>query len=224
MANEKRDVSVIWDLDGVIIDSFLFHLAAWREVGRQRGRTFTEDDFRRVFGAGRGDFTLWFFGPDASTDEVEAVWEQKENIFRNLIKGNIEPLPGVLPLLRSLKQIGVRMALATLAHEETIELVLSTLDIKQLFECVVSGRELREGKITPEGFLIVANRLGVAPASCVVIEDAITSIAPAKAASMKCVAVTNTYPRESLAAADLVVDSLEELDGRDIHCMIVSPQ
>ncbi len=219
MDNRKRELGAIWDLDGVIIDSFQFHFAAWRQLAWQRGWALTEDDFLSAFGLAKSEHDTWFFGPSAAADEVEAVWQQKEAIFRDRIKGNIKALPGALQLLRSLKVTGFRTSLVSFSPPETIALVLSSLGIEQLFEFVVSVSGLCQEIKSPELFVSVANQLGVEPDHCVVIEDEIAGVEAAKAAGMKCIAVTNTYPRESFTAADLLIDSLEKLDSRDIELL-----
>jgi beta-phosphoglucomutase family hydrolase len=219
MRGKTDNKAVIWDLDGVIVDTGRFHLSAWRQLSEEMGFYFTAEDFRRVFGLRDSDAIRRVLAPDISADEVEALAERKEAIFRAQVKGNIKPLPGVLPLLHSLKENGFRLALASSTVPENIKMLLSSLGIEQLFDCLVSGRDVSRGKPDPEGFLLAAKRLGVEPGSCVIVEDAIDGVRAAKAAGMKCVAVANTHPRESLSAADLTVDSLEAVDSRDIQSL-----
>jgi beta-phosphoglucomutase family hydrolase len=220
MRGKTDNKAVIWDLDGVIVDTGRFHLSAWRQLSEEMGFYFTAEDFRRVFGLRDSDAIRRVLAPDISADEVEALAERKEAIFRAEVKGKIKPLPGVLPLLHSLKENGFRLALASSTVPENIKMLLSSLGIEQLFDCLVSGRDVSRGKPDPEGFLLAAKRLGVEPGSCVIVEDAIDGVRAAKAAGMKCVAVANTHPRESLSAADLTVDSLEAVDSRDIQSLL----
>jgi beta-phosphoglucomutase len=183
------------------------------------GLPFTAEDFRRVFGLKNSDVIRKALAPDISAVQVEALAERKEEIFRARVKGNIKPLPGVLPLLHSLKENGFRLALASSTVPENIKLLLSALGIEQLFDCLVSGQDVSRGKPDPEGFLLAAKKLGVEPRCCVIIEDAIDGVRAAKAAGMKCIAVANTHPRETLAEADLTVESLETVDSRDIQSL-----
>ena len=111
---------------------------------------------------------------------------------------------------------GVKMAIASSAPPENIDLIANGLGIKGCFQAIVWGREVTEGKPSPQGFLLAAQRLGVEPASCVVIEDAIAGVAAAKGAGMKCVAVTNTHPAAKLAEAECVVDTLEAVSVDDL--------
>ncbi len=107
---------------------------------------------------------------------------------------------------------GFRQALASSAPRLNIEVILRALGMENAFEAIAAGEDVLRGKPDPEVFLAAAGRLGVEPGRCIVIEDAVGGVQGAGAAGMKCVAVTNTHPRESLARADLVVDSLEEVD------------
>ena len=220
MRGKTEDKAVIWDLDGVIADTGPFHLGAWQQLAEEMGRPFTAEDFRRVFGLKNSDVIRKALAPDISADQVEALAERKEEIYRARVKGNIKPLPGVLPLLHSLKEDGFGLALASSTVPENIKLLLSSLGIEQLFDCLVSGQDVSRGKPDPEGFLLAAKKLGVEPRCCVIIEDAIDGVRAAKAAGMKCIAVANTHPRETLAAADLTVESLETVESRDIQSLL----
>ncbi len=220
MTEAKNQRAVIWDLDGTIVDTANVHLAAWQQWAQGLGRTFTEDDFLRLFGQRNSDMVMRFLRPDVSYEEAEALGEKKEQIFRALVPGKIKVLPGALPLLRSLNDEGWRLALASSGPLESTKLILSSLGVEQLFECLVSARWLSKGKPAPEIFLVAAKELSIAPASCVVIEDTIDGVQAAKAAGMKCLAVTNTYPRERLTAADLIVDTLEAVGSGDIELLL----
>lgn len=100
---------------------------------------------------------------------------------------------------------------------ENIRLVTQALGIEDYFQVIVSGREVKEGKPSPQGFLLAAERLGVRPEDCIVIEDSIAGVSAAKSGGMRCVAVTTTNPGTRLAEADLVVSSLEEVTVSDLE-------
>jgi beta-phosphoglucomutase-like phosphatase (HAD superfamily) len=103
---------------------------------------------------------------------------------------------------------------------ENIRLIMNALDIAYLFNTVVSDSDVSRGKPDPEGFLLAAGRLGVAPDSCVVIEDAVAGVSAAKNAGMKCVAVTNTHPAVRLVEADIIVDSLQEVTVDTLEALL----
>jgi len=201
--------AVIWDLDGVIADTAPFHFLAWQRVAQDRGTTFTETDFKQTFGKRNPEIIAEKFGRDFSPQEIDSLARKKEELFRRIAKQSIRPFPGVLNLLLSLKAASWRTALVSSTPGENIRLITGSLGIAGFFDTMVADKDVMRGKPDPEGFLLAAERLGVSPASCVVIEDAVAGVRAAGDAGMKCIAVTNTHPAEKLAEADKIVDSLE---------------
>jgi beta-phosphoglucomutase family hydrolase len=204
-----RSKAVIWDMDGVIADTAPYHLKAWQGVFRKRGVNFTEEDFRRNFGQRNDTIIRNTLGEDISQSEIDVIASDKERNFRHRVRQNIKPLPGAIKLITSLKEHGFSVALASSAPMENIQLVIRGLGIESSFQAIVSGKEVTEGKPSPQVFLLAAERLGVEPKDCIVIEDAVAGVTAAKRAGMYCLAVTGTHPRHSLTEADLVVNTLE---------------
>jgi beta-phosphoglucomutase family hydrolase len=201
--------AVIWDMDGVIADTAPFHFHAWQKAAQDRGISFTEDDFRDTFGKRNPEIIAEKFGRDIPPQESDGIAQRKEELFRRIAAQSIKPFPGVLNLMLSLRSAGWKMALVSSTPAENIKLILRSLEINSLFDTIVTDKDVLRGKPDPEGFLLAAERLGVSPSNCVVIEDAIAGVKAAKNAGMKCIAVTNTHPADRLKEADLVVDSLE---------------
>ena len=219
-AGIKSTKAVIWDMDGIIADTAPYHLKAWQYVFQKRGVNFTETDFRRNFGQRNDTIARKVLGEELAMSEVDAITGEKEENFRQGIRQNIKPLPGAVNLIKSLREHGFSLALASSAPTENIQLILRGLDISDCFQAIVWGREVREGKPSPQGFLLAAKKLGVAPKNCVVIEDAVVGVAAAKRAGMRCMAVTNTHPKENLEEADLIVDSLEKVEVSDLEKLL----
>lgn len=209
MMTDKQTNAVLWDMDGVIVDSAHFHLKSWQETFHQTGITFTEEDFKHSFGMRNEEIIHSMLGKDFTPEKFEAIVRVKESTFRRLIKGNVKALPGVLKLISALDKAGFLQALVSSTPMENIELITGELDIKHCFRQIISGYDVTEGKPSPQGYLLAARRLGVKPGNCLVIEDAVAGVKAAKNGGMKCIAVTNTHPAESLADADLIVSSLE---------------
>jgi HAD superfamily hydrolase (TIGR01509 family) len=126
-------------------------------------------------------------------------------------------MPGAIELITSLHEHRIKSAIASSAVPENIEIILRTLGITNCFQAIVHGEEVKEGKPSPQIYLLAAKRLKVKPSNCVVIEDAIAGVAGAKRGGMKSVAVTNSHTREALKDADLVVDSLENVRVSDLE-------
>ena len=208
--------AVIWDMDGVLADTAPYHLSAWQEIFGKRGVKITEEDFRYSFGLRNDTIIRNTLGNQTAQDEIEAIAREKEATFRRMIGHNIKPLPGAVELLQSLKQQGVKMAIASSTPIENIRLITGSLGIANCFQTIVTGHDVTEGKPSPQVFLLAAQRLGVKPGNCVVIEDAVAGVTAAKKAGMYCVAITTTHPKESLKQADLIVDTLEAVTVNDV--------
>jgi beta-phosphoglucomutase family hydrolase len=212
--------AVIWDMDGVIADTALYHFEAWQEVFQKRGVSFTEDDFRRNFGQRNDTIIRNVLGAGLPPSEIDIIAGEKEEIFRQRVRQKIKPLPGAIELIELLKEHFFSMALASSAPIENIRLIIRSLDINNCFHAIVSGKEVKEGKPSPQGFLLAADKLGVAPENCIVVEDAVAGVTAAKGAGMHCLAVTNTHPRVSLKEADLIVDTLEAVSVSDLERLL----
>ena len=217
LSKANKAKAVIWDMDGVIVDTAPYHLKAWQEVFQKRGVTFTEDDFRRNFGQRNDTIIRNVLGEAISQNEIDTIAIEKERNFRHIVRQNIKPLPGAIELIKSLGQHEFKQALASSAPVENIKLLTKGLGIDNCFYAIISGSDVIEGKPSPQGFLLAAQRLGVEPRNCIVAEDAIAGITAAKRAGMHCLAVTNTHPRSSLTEADLVVDTLEAVTVNDLE-------
>jgi beta-phosphoglucomutase len=204
-------------MDGTIVDSEPYHKIAWREFFAKRGMDFTEDNFKFAFGRRNEEIFRKFIGPNISQQELDTFAEEKERTFRRYVKGNIKALPGVVELLESLSEAESRLAIVSSTPIENIQLITETLGIKTYFGLLISGKDVTEGKPSPQGFLLAAKKLGVPPQNCVVIEDAVAGVRAAKSGGMYCIAVTNTCPREDLTEADIIVDSLEEITVKIIE-------
>ena len=209
--SDRKLQAVLWDLDGVIADTAESHYQAWQEVFGQRDVVFTREDFFRFFGRRHDSIIEFALGKDLPQDDFNAVTEAKQAGYRRRVVRNLTAMPGAIELLKSLKENGIKSAIASSAPIENIVVILRGLDIEEYFQVITPGTEVAEGKPSPQVFLLAAERLGVAPVGCVVIEDAIAGVIAARQAGMKAVAVTNSHPAHELKEADLVTDSLEKI-------------
>lgn len=210
--------AVLWDLDGVLVDSMPFHYEAYRRLAADHGRELTLDEFRDLIGLRNETIMRRLFG-ELTPEEASHRAERKERLFRELIEGNVEPLAGAAELVKRLREAGVPQAIVSSTPRANVELVLGSLGLRQAFAAVVGEEDAERGKPDPEGFLVATQRLGVEPAVCVVLEDAPAGIQAAKAAGMRAIGVATTRPPERLADADLVV---ERLDDARVAAMLLS--
>ncbi|MBL7125122.1 MAG: HAD family phosphatase [Dehalococcoidales bacterium] len=212
--------AVIWDMDGVIADTAPYHLSAWQEVFQEMGVKFTKEDFRHSFGQRNDTIIRNTMGEETSQEEIDAISGKKEASFRRRIEQNLKPLPGVIKLITSLKKHGFKIALASSAPIENIQLLSTGLGIENYFQTIISDKDVTEGKPSPQGFLLAAQRLGVEPKKCIVIEDSVAGVTAAKRAGMHCLAITNTHPRRSLKQAEFIVDTLEAVTANDLEGLL----
>jgi len=212
--------AVIWDMDGVIADTAPYHLKAWQEVLQKRGVNLTEEDFRHSFGQRNDTIIRNALGKEVSQDEIDTIAREKEEGFRQRIRQDLKPLPGVIKLIKSLTKRRFKMALASSAPIENIQLLTRGLGINSCFHIIICDKDVTEGKPNPQVFLLAAQKLGIEPKNCIVIEDAVAGVSAAKKAGMRCLAITNTHPRTSLTEADLIVDTLEAVSVSDLEQLL----
>ena len=205
--------AVIFDMDGVIADTADAHCASWQQLGAARGVTITREDFLATFGRPSEEIIRLRFGADLPDEEVRRLAREKEAVYRSLARHTVRPIPHALELIRDLHALGVRLAVGSSAPPENIAQILDLFALRACFAVTVSGHDVSRGKPDPEVFVLAAERLGVRPERCVVIEDAVAGIEAARAAGMTAIALTSSHPRAAFRAADRVVDSLAELRG-----------
>lgn len=209
-----RRAAAIWDMDGVLVDSGEAHYEAWRAVAAGRGLALSRAQFLPTFGMNNPDAIRALFG-ELPPGEAQRIAADKEERFRGLLRGRARALPGARQLVRALEARGHLQAVASSAPRANLELLLEELELSGCFQGIASGDEIRRGKPDPEIFLLAASRLRSPPAEAIVLEDAVVGVLGGKRAGMRVYAVTSTRRREELAAADRVVDSLEELSADD---------
>ncbi|MAE56661.1 MAG: HAD family phosphatase [Candidatus Poseidoniia archaeon] len=202
---------VIFDLDGVIVDSSIFHFGAWQRWAREVGiiEDVDEEWFREHHGK-RNDAIITATLGLISETELEAHATRKEEYFRELARGKLEPLPGVSTLVEELVSDEWGLAIGTSTPRENLDLVLNELPFSSAFTATACGSEVTHGKPAPDIFLRAAELLELPPERCVVVEDAPSGVAAARAGGFACLAVATTRPRELLSEANLLLDSLEE--------------
>ncbi len=189
------------------------HFQSWNVVAGEEGTEMSEEQFAATFGRTSREIIalLW---PELSDDAaaIQRFDDRKEEAFRRIIATDFPAMPGVERLLAGLAAAGIPTAIGSSGPPANVALVVERLGAKHSFGAVVTADDVARGKPDPEVFLLAAERLGVPPARCVVVEDAPPGLKAAKAAGMYCVGMASTgRTREELSAADLVVDSLDEL-------------
>lgn len=212
--------AAIWDMDGVIADTAELHFKAWRRLVTELGGSLTYEQFLPTFGRVNADVMRELVPIDLTPEQIGELSDRKERYFREQIGPGFRALPGVVRLVRELHQHGYRQAIASSAPIENVELIVEVLQLKELFSAIVSGQDIVHGKPHPEVFLLAAERLGVLPRRSVVFEDSVAGVEAARAAGMSVIAITNSWTRDALWAADVVVDSVEEVTLSQVDSLI----
>ncbi len=216
--------AVIWDVDGTLVDTAELHFRAWEELCRDLGRDFTRADFAATFGWRNPEIFRRLFGERCGEREMDELGFRKEELYRAAARGGVELLPGARALLEGLHAAGFRQAIGSSAPLANVELILDMTRSAAFFRAISSAEDTQRGKPDPQVFLVAAEKLGVAPSRCVVMEDAVAGVQAARAGSMKCVAVSfvGHHPEEKLraAGADLVVASLDRVSVQAVRDLI----
>lgn len=218
MANQIQ--AVIWDLDGVLIDSAEEHRKSWHRLAQTEGLPLTDEQFYATFGMRNSAIIPRLWG-SMSPERVQELADRKEEYFREFVRNAATPLPGAIELLSALRDAGYRQALASSTPIKNIELVNEVLGLDRYLSVLVSGESVTRGKPAPDVFLKAAAELGVEPARCLVIEDAVAGVEAAHAGGMRCIAVAGDRDLPGLREADLMVKDLTEVSVFTIFKVVV---
>jgi beta-phosphoglucomutase len=213
-------VAVIFDLDGVLVDSYDAHFASWRAMYGELGRAYDEQAFAADFGRTSRDILRRTLGSELADERIAELDTRKEALFRDFLREQFKPMDGAVELIDALVADGFLIAVGSSGPPENIALALELLQRADKFSAVVTGRDVTRGKPDPQVFLLAAEKVGVPARSCAVVEDAVHGIEAARRAEMRSIGLTGTTTAKALAAADLVVDSLRELTPRRIRELI----
>lgn len=203
---------VLWDMDGVLVDTGEYHFQAWVAVLSEYGIAFSRSFFQDTFGMNNEGVLTTLMGESLTPELLAEISASKEKAFRDAVWGKVQPLPGVVDWLKHLQGTGYCQGIASSAPRENIDALVDEMRLRSYFKAIISGVDL-PGKPEPHIFLKTATHLGVPPEQCIVVEDAVAGVEAAVRAGMKCIAVTTTNPAQALAAADVVVEHLSDLEA-----------
>jgi beta-phosphoglucomutase len=221
---DANGCGIIWDMDGTLVDTAELHFAAWLAVCKENDRPFTRADFAATFGRRNPEIIQYLFGDRFGPADVARLGDRKEVLYRAAAQKGVALLPGVRQLLEGLHRAGAKQAIGSSAPRANLDLILQLTGITLYLDAVVAMEDTERGKPDPQVFLVAAEKLGVPPSRCVVVEDAVAGVQAAKAGGMKCIAVrfVGHHPAATLqdAGADVVVKSLEEVSVADVLALL----
>ena len=198
--SNNYELAIIFDMDGVLVDNKHIHRKAWVEFCKRHNCPVTEEYFDQVgFGKNNKEYLTIFFEREVTKNEVEKYGEEKEAIYRDLIRKEIEPVDGLIPFLKEIKQSGnYKTAIASSAPRSNIDFVLEALSIHEYFNVLVDGSMVENGKPAPDIYLKTAKLLHVQTGNCLVFEDSLFGVESAGNAGMKVIALTTSHSATEL--------------------------
>ena len=212
MTTEKRLKAILFDMDGVLLDSEAYICQAGILMFREKGYQVKPEDFLEFTGMGENRYLGGVAEKHGIPFEVERDKARTYEIYGELVSGKLKPLEGVTDFIERCQKRGLKMAVASSADPPKVQINLSEIGIpSSTFGTVVTGLDIEHKKPAPDIFLKAAENLGVDPSGCLVIEDAVSGVAAGKAAGAKVLALTTSFAAEKLSWADWVAGRLTEV-------------
>lgn len=205
--------AVIFDMDGLMVDTEPLYSQAMQQVAIKRGKSFTLELKQKMMGRVAIDSMRIFKEALRLDESPEEILEEREEIYGKLIADGVNPMPGLFKVLELLNKMGIKKAIASSSKRCWIELIINKLGIEKQFEIIVCGQEIERGKPNPDIYLLAAKKLNIRPEECLVLEDTVSGLTGAKAANMKCIAIPNQFTQGlDFSSADIILNSLEEIN------------
>lgn len=210
--------AIIFDMNGVIVDDETLHETAFAKILSKRGFSLSHQEYLDHF-AGRTDLDGFhaFFRQQGKSFDLNELLSEKSEAYEQLAADGLSAYPGVALLIRQLRQRNILLALVTGATQPETQAVLDAFGLVNDFSVVLTASDVTDGKPSPQGYLLAAERLGLSVGDCLVIEDAPSGIEAAKRAGMFCVAVAHTHDQCVLAQADVII---EKFDEESLHILL----
>ncbi len=204
--------ALIFDMDGTIVDNMGVHTAVWLKIlAEEFNISMTRLEFQAASaGMTNPELLRLLADPEMPDTVVTKIARRKEAQYREQYAPVMEPLHGLLPLLRQARLAGVGLAVATAANQGNIDFVMNGLQMWEHFDVIVGADDVSRGKPHPDLFLLAAERLGVPPAHCLVFEDAMTGIEAGRRAGMAVVGIATSHSAEELAAQPGVSQAISD--------------
>lgn len=202
--------AILFDMDGVLVDSEEYIFEAARLMFAEHGVTVHPQDALPFVGTGENSYISGIGRANGFEVEIERDKARTYQIYGEITHGKLNSLPGSKSFIRQCKQKGLKLAVASSADRVKIEINLREIGLPEhTFDAIISGEDVERKKPFPDIYLLAAQKLGIQPEECLVVEDAVSGVKAAKAAGAKCLALTTSFAADKLTEADLIRTSLE---------------
>jgi len=212
MPRTTKKIAALFDMDGVIVHTNPYHKKAFKIFLDKHDISISDEDLKEhVYGRTNAEIFPYIFG-DKYTAEKGKEWaDEKEAIFRDLYKEDVEPVSGLIEFLDELQQRKIKAAVGTSAPIENLDFIMENLDLRSYFDAFLHSAHVSKGKPDPEIYLKAAEQLNAEPECCVVFEDSVAGVKSGLNAGMKVVGVATTHTPEEFDGAHLVISDFKEM-------------
>lgn len=212
--------AVIFDLDGVIVDTTRAHYLSWRDSFAEFGIKLTEDQYKRnMSGRKAWENAKRVLGEKAYQKNLQKVIVKKTIIFFQFFNQRVKLVQGVVEFLSELKRNIIPIALATSARREVLDFIFQKLSLRDYFDAIVTGYDVIQEKPHPEIFLKAASKIGAKPSDCVVFEDSHSGVEAAKRAGMKVVLIMTSHTQNEIPHVDKAIKDFSQISIKDIKML-----
>ncbi|NOT75580.1 MAG: HAD family phosphatase [Cyclobacteriaceae bacterium] len=213
----RNSVAVIFDMDGVIVDTNPHHKISLRQFCEKYGYQLSDEELlKKIYGRTNKEWIANLFDRPLTVAELSAYGEEKEKLFRDIYEKDIAPVAGLEDFLKKLEENNIPKAIGTSAPKSNVDFILDNLHLRKYFNTILDESNVNHGKPNPEIYLKVAAALQFPPERCIVFEDSLSGVASAQAAGSKVVGITTTHSKEELSHTDYVIDNFIGLDPSDL--------
>jgi len=215
--------AIIYDMDDLMVNSDPLHAIAWERLLKNFNHKFSDlpEELRSKFTGMRViDICKEIIDTLELNTDLESFYNKRIQLFLEIIKNELEAMPGLIESLKLFKSNNFKIALASSGAKQYIDLVLERFNISQYFDVIISGDCVQTGKPDPETYIVASEKLGYRPEECVVLEDAKNGIESAINAGCKCIAIVNpNTPPQDHSKADMILNSLQEITLEKINSL-----
>ena len=215
------EMGIIFDMDGVIVDSNPYHERAWRQFCKSHKIKLTDKELHQyIFGRIAKDTVDYIFKKDHSMEEVYRYVDEKERIYRKMYAKKIKLLEGLDAFLREMKKMGIPLAIATSAPKDNVNFLFKHLPIRDFFRFVLDETDIKKGKPDPEIYDKAIGRLGIPPWKCIVFEDSFSGVQSALTAGAQVIGVATTHRPEKFDRISMVIENFRDLHFKNLLTII----